>query len=942
MNAPAPLQLMNWQDTVQEGWSAVPARDILDPVAGHFTAQGFNPITTAEAIAFAALSRCFKHGQSATLVLPLANGDTLLHLCFYLHRLRIDALDDVIRAPWLNHYNMPGKPHLVVLTRPAIRHHQLSRESALHTSILRDTTAGPPTHPDRLATLLVSVHADPATAFDSIERQTHPFAFVIDATPTGLGEGAAQLVRSLELQFPEVPRITLAALGDVDSASEIIRCDGTGHLWQMRLGDRIVGKGAPPLFLPLKPPLPGAMKVEIGCVTDTTTDGLLADASLKLFALRKACAAEDTRTQQNLLGPLNRVMNALRSLCVPLAVLEEQLVRDTKPGRFPVRSLARWMDVAASVQAKYGDTLAAQASTRASLSLAYSHVLTATTGKESAVLGLLGEWLQKRKRIAVLVGTAADVRLLHAMLDRNLDSDLHDAITVQGMDDKKSNAAGGLAFDHVLVLGTLWRSRLHWLAIDTAHLLVLSYPFEKTAYERQLGAWWTAYGGASAGDGDKVRLWDLNWGSKRLLDEVAVPFAVPITTSNLPYPGTHPRVPNIAVIEANDRHPDWIEALIADAGEAVPNSTNEASAEDPDMVWVSLEEYASPKPFNRHRQLLVLQGEEINTRLPADLKPGDEVILLVNSDERSATHAALFTLFVAQSTGLEQLTLVAEKWQTFINSAFAKCKTVKALRDRFKTGGVEVTEATIRNWVAHQVIGPENPKAIAVLAGFLDLKNPLELAKRINNAIVRIRAERRAIGRDLNAAILARRKGADSVKIGKLHLDVDELDSMVEICHVNEVTLPPLSTPVISSALRDIAEQVQVQHPGTLHLTPAATRSLSRCEYRDANKFRQCFVLMATRLYAMYAHQSVRMNEILPEFEAHQITFVPQMAVTTQGRFTEYDRTYRGVRVDIGKHFRLGMTYDPTRTMRIHYHYDSTDNLIVIHHAGVHLRTNAD
>jgi len=941
VNAPVSLQLMNWKVTVQEGWPAVPARDILDPIAGHFTAQGFNPITPGEAIAFAALSRCFKHGQSATLALPLANGDTLLHLCFYLHRLRIDAIDDVIRTPWLNHHNMPSKPHLVVLTRPVIRHHQLSRESALHTNILRDTPTSRPAHPDRLATLLISVQVDPATAFDSIERQTHPFAFVIDATPTGLGMEAVQLIHSLELQFPEVPRITLTALGDVDSASAISRCSSAGHIWQMRLGDRMPGKGAPPLFLPSKP-LPGNMKLEIGCLTDTTTDALLTNASLKLFALRRTCATEDALTQQNLLGPLNRVMNALRSLCVPLVALEEQLMRDTKPGRFPVRSLARWMELAVGVQAKYGDTLSAHTAAKTALALAYSHLLTATTGKEAAVLDLLSTWAEKRRRIAVLVGTATDVRLLHSLLDRHLDSDLHDAITVQAMDDKKTNAVGGLAFDHVLVLGTVWRSRQHWLAIDTVHMLVLVYPFEKTTYERQLRAWLTAYGGASAGDGDKLRLWDLNWGGKRLLDDLAVPFLLPVMVNSLPYPGTHPRAPNIAVIEAGDRHPDWIEALIADAGEIIPGATQQASAEDPDMVWVALEEYASPMPFNRHCQMLVLQGEEINTRLPADLKLGDEIILLVNSEERSATHNALFTLFVAQSTGLEQLTLVAEKWQSFINSAISKCKTVKALRGCFKTGGVEVTEATIRNWVAHHVIGPENPKAIAVLAGFLDLKKPAELAKRINNAIVRIRTERRAIGRDLNAAILARRRGADSVKIGKLTIDVDELDSMVEICHVNEVTLPPLSTQVVSSALCDIAEQILLQHPGTLHLTPAATRSLSHCKYLDAEKFRQCFLLMATRLYAMYSHQSARMNEILPEFEAHQITFVPQMAVTTQGRFTDYDRTYRGVRVDIGKHFRLGMTYDPTRTMRIHYHYDSTDNLIVIHHAGVHLRTNAD
>jgi hypothetical protein len=110
--------------------------------------------------------------------------------------------------------------------------------------------------------------------------------------------------------------------------------------------------------------------------------------------------------------------------------------------------------------------------------------------------------------------------------------------------------------------------------------------------------------------------------------------------------------------------------------------------------------------------------------------------------------------------------------------------------------------------------------------------------------------------------------------------------------------------------------------------------------FKDVDRFGSCLELMATRLWPMYHEGAERMHEVLPAFEARQITFAAGTSAVTQGKFWEYARTYKGRTVDIGRHFRLGVAWDPTLTMRVHFHWEESDRQIVILHAGEHLKTS--
>jgi hypothetical protein len=931
-----------WSESVRDDWASIPARALLNPLSSEFIELGLRAITVTESIAFAAVSRLVKYGESITIALPLANGETLLHLSYYLHRLRLDAFDDLIRTPWLNHQAMSKRPHLVVLTRPLARHRLFARVASLHPSILRPSKESGQSQSDRLATFLIACDQDPVEALDVIEKKTRPFAFIVDATPSGCGDGFDQFINSLQKYFPDVPRIVVAALGDVGTMESLKNCVGAGHIWQMRLPDIAFDQNGAKHIQPSFPKRASSVTIDVGVVNDTTTNALLVDAFDKCWKLKCLCEQEGNVTRAKIMSPLNKVMTGLRNLHYPLSLLEDQLTRDTKPGRFPIRALSRWLQLSNDASFRHGLAQAAHSAARSALLAAHAHLMVATTGKEQAMLALIAASAKNRKNVCILIGSVSEAKLLFTWLDQKLDGNVLDRVTIEAMDDKRAPSFGINPQEHVIIAGMLWPSRMRWLALECQHLTVLCYPFEASMIEKQMRAWVRIYRAESAPHGDKFDIWAMNWKTHRRLDVDVVDGSAPLINAlEWQYSGVHPKVPSISIFNMNDRHVDWMNSLLAEPEHDVENRVQVPSDIDVEIVWINVSEHEASLPWNRHHPVLVLHGDELVSKMPSDLIANDAIVLMINNDERIATQASLFELFVNESSGLEQFTMIAEVWQSMVTAAHIKLKTVKALREVLKAGGVNVIDQTVKNWIGHHVIGPEDALAIQIIAEFLGKRNPEKMAKRINAAIVKIRTERRTIGRDLQAAILARVKGADQVRIGKLTLDVNTLDSMVEICHVDEVNVPPLDAKLVNIDLCSVASEVMTMYPNKLVFTPAGQRSMRDSQFRDNDRFRHCLSLMAVRLHSMYCEKQERMNDVLPVFKDHQITFAAGMSETTQGRFDIYRREYAGVKVDIGRHFRIGTSFDPTRTIRVHFHWDEAEQTIVIHHAGEHLPTRA-
>lgn len=913
-------QAEGWPALVRASWAAVPANDLL--------------VGRREAVAFAASARLLKHRRSSSLLVPMAGSDTLLALALYLRRLQREALAGLIRAPWLNPGTARARPDLVIWTRAQARYRQCCTVDALQPVVLashlealcRDEgigTAG--------RTVLLSGEGDLLQAFDLLEKVSRPFVFVIDATPTGLRTSAPLLARSLMEYFPETPRVVLAACGDDDTAEALADCEGGGDLWRMRLNDVAsteAGRHHPET-------------ITLGVVADATLDGLLANAERKRFELEALVKKEPAAERQGLLAPLVKVLRALRSLNVPLALLEERLEIETRPGRYPIRTLARWLERAGLAEFRYGDTQTAHQVLREDLEEACLCLRDAVSGRAEALATRAAEAARGSLTLAILVGTEVEAKALRTWLERSCE--VLATVRVMAMDGVCAPSAPREPFDEVIVAATLWPSRRHWLALPCAKLTVLCHPFEQAVLERQLVRWWSRHGCASDPMGDKRQLWQLEWPrAGRCLDEATRPCSeAPVRVAVLDYNGRYPRPPRIVEFPLPERCADWIETLMAEPSSEANSSEAPIGAQDAALVWVTVAGHPEPIAWSPQRSMLVLRDDKLVPTPPEMLAAGDEIVLLVDSEERVATLAALLELFHAESHGLQELSLVAEQWQELVAGAHRRLGDVHALHARLQREGVNVSEAAVRTWVNHAVIGPENRKAIEVCAAVMEVRNPKAKADLIDKAVRAIRDEHRSIGRDLRKALLRARAGrADELRIGKLRLDGRRLASLVEVCEVAEVRHPAPHDTGSRASLSRIAEDIEREHPGRIVFTEAARRSMKGSPYRDLRRFHACLELVATRLYEVYGPKSLRLNEAVEHFRQIQVEFAGAISETTQGRFAAYDRQYKGQRVNIGRHLKLGSRRDPSTTLRIHFHWDDEDQRIVIHHAGEHLPTS--
>ena len=108
----------DWRRLVLDGWPAVTASDLLQDSQDIWLAEGLAPPKDDEAVALAAMGRLVRYGESIAVNLPVSREATLPRLAFYLHRLRLDAAQGLVRSPWLNRVEMAHRHDLLVFGRP--------------------------------------------------------------------------------------------------------------------------------------------------------------------------------------------------------------------------------------------------------------------------------------------------------------------------------------------------------------------------------------------------------------------------------------------------------------------------------------------------------------------------------------------------------------------------------------------------------------------------------------------------------------------------------------------------------------------------------------------------------------------------------------------------------------------------------------------------------
>ena len=924
---------LSWHAAMADARAAVPAHELLVSDAHVWKQAGLAPMPNAEVASFAVFGRLLQYGQAMTISLPMPSNGTFARLLSYAHRLRMDALDGAIRANWLQPAKMADRSDIVVLTRTSSRHAPLAKVGDLHTVTLR---LGQPYAPPgkRLRTVLVNGKAaDLMALFVLIEEATRPFLFVVDGTAAGVGEETGHLQALLQEYFPDIPIVSVIAAGDPVVMEKIAARPSRAHMWRWRLGDDVRPDAVTEKAAPY---------VSVARLEDETANTLLGSVAAALRTLSARAAAETLAVRQKTVAPLYKVFTTLRTLSLPLDYLEKELLAATRGGRFPIMTLKRWMESAREADCNYADTRSAVSAAVRALEAAYEAMADATSGKTQALLARVTVAATERRALTLLVGSQFEAQAVSRWLSTMLDLEDCPDIRILAMDGVRTLARVPSHGGEVLVLGALWPNRLPWLMMPASQVLFPAYPFEVDMLRRALARWWDQCGRASRLDGDKLRLWRLDWPRQgRCLDESTELYhGNPVGDVTWPHTGTYKRPPKIVTIPIVDRYDDWIGVLTAEDERSLDDEDGERiEHEGTSVAWLRVKGGNQPIAWPVNKTVLVLEKDDIKPWLPQALAPGDRIVLLRYNDERVATQVALFQMFCNESEGMEEIARFASRWQSLVDEVFRRHETVSAVRTLLERAGVTVTAQTINTWRRGERLGPENPKAIEVFAAACERKAPVKHASKIYNAVEAIRNEHRRIGRDLNAALLAHANGADEVRIGSLRLDTDAFSAMVEVCEIEDVTLPLPEKATAAPTLTDVAARHIGRYPERLVFTPHASRSLKQCAYKDVERFDVCLEMMATKLWPLYHRREGRMHDLIADFEARSIGFAAGTAPTTQGRSGDYNRTYKGRSVDIGRHFKLGTAWDPKLTMRIHFHWDEQDRQIVIHHAGEHLKT---
>ena len=920
----------DWRQLVLDGWPAITAFDLLRDKHDVWLAEGLSPPKDDEAVALAAMGRLVRYGQSIAVNLPISREATLTRMAFYLHRMRLDATQGLVRSPWFNRVEMAQRHDLLVFGRPRRMLRDFAPSTVMRPKVVDANTTLE--HSEFQRTLLVNGHGDLLRTLEVLEKHCRPFTIVVDVSAGGCDEHSASLIRALPTVFEKVPIVAFGNTGQV--LQEPLGL----HAWNMRLGDGVPLTDAP------RPP--NATTLELVAPRDAVMNAFVQRLGFLIWNLKRMMEESGGRSPE--FGAISAVDQALRCLNVPLTVHEMGTQRHARGGRFAVRTLESWLDIASHIRGRRGDIQALLEEVLGLIRNNLKQLTEATPGRSQVLLHFGVQAIRERKRLSILVGSARDALILQSWLEEELGPDAIDYIIVSGMDGATAEPPDRPAV--VIYAAPLFPTRLHWLGVTAARKIIICHPFEQEWVRKQMDRWWRTNALTSARAGDKYRLWRLNWSATTFMADLAVDEAdAPtdfVSYQELEFDGQYPQLLRVAQLDASRRFDDWLQTLLTEPprAEIHPDEDvdNEAAT---DVVVLHLDGQSEPLRWPARRQIMRLDGDTFSVCQARDLAEGDDLVLLGSSEERVATQRELFDMFVQNNHGLQQTLRVAEKWQEYVDQSVSKLKTVAEVTRYLKGKKFDITQGAVHHWHAGRVIGPNDPEAIRLLAELVGTPSADKMTTMVDNAIRAIRSEHRKIGGDLRKAIaITRGRDVSAVQIGSRRFSREVFDGMVKVCRVVRIDRPSYNQPPLRpvKSINDVAHEFGIRHADVVLFTKSCERSMGRSVFEDLNAFEAILNVIVNGFYRMYADKSVSLKQVEAMLAVVPASYAGDMSDITKGKFeSNYTRLYDGQKVDISRHIKLGRTHDPRHTLRLHFHWDARAAKIVIHHAGEHLPTGS-
>ncbi|QBY55539.1 hypothetical protein [Cupriavidus oxalaticus] len=920
-------KLIGWRSQIEQSWPAVTASELLRGGAEIWAQEGLAVPPEEEAVAMAAVGRLLRFGQSVHLSLPIGREATLARLAFYLHRLRLDAAGGLLRSTWLNPISIALRTDLIVFGRPRRMWRDFSTSVVMRPRVVN---ANQPLDASEFQrTLLVSGQDNLMDVLSLLSSKAKPFALVVQITPQGCDENSLSLIKVSREFFPNVPIVALGYTGQ--ALVEPLPM----HTWNTRLGDVAAlrrDSGAP---------IDCSSQIEVIAARDPTMDAFVKKLGFMAWNLKRKM--EETGGLSQELSAMMAVDRALRGLNVPLPVHEQGTLRHVRGGRYPIRTIESWLDIASRLKGRRGDIQELHSQIMATVRHMIKDLSEAKPGRVELIVELCRDAISRSQRVSVLVGGRRDAQILQNYLEERLGLEAVRLVAVSQMDG--ASAIAPPATDLAIYAGVLYPSRIHWLGLHASKKIIVCHPFERERVCATAQAWWKSHALPSAPEGDKQRLWSLQWPANRYLQDSLVDgdslanSAVSFTLSDID--GEYPLKLRVAQLETFRGFDDWLNVLLT---EPIPVQRDEELAQEHtrDVVVLHLEGQAEPIRVGINQQMMRLQGEELEACPAKDISVRNELMILASSEERVATQKDLFDMFVQDNYGLAQTLRIAEKWQEYVDTGMTKFKTAVELNIYLKSKRFIVHNSTVQNWAHGGVIGPQDPTAIRLLANLAQVANADLMAGMVANAISEVRHEHRRIGTDLRRAItVSRNRDISAVQIGTRRFSRDVFDAMVRIVKVVRMERPALEQgPTSPATIKDVAMEFAMRHGTKLLFTSGCERVMRNSTFGDVAAFGKILQVLVDGFYPMLADHSKSLKDVEAMLAPIPASYAGGMSEITKGKHEQhYFRIYEGEKVDISRHIKLGRAFNPRYTLRLHFHWDELRAKVVVHHAGEHLPT---
>ncbi len=908
-------------------------------------AEGFSPAVPAlswlarnhcpQALAqgLAAIGYRFKNGQNTALSAPFYSPGDLCWVLHYLHRSRTEAMQDRVRANWLNAPRMREAPDLIVWTRATAQYTRLRQEPGLSVQwgCLIRQNGSLQTGPPDPRTLVCQQTSRLAHSCDTLSGASRPFAMVIDLTPFGYRENPRELLDHLTLYFPGCPLVILTALDDRTVEAKLSKSGVPVSIWHQHPSDPT----------PLINRAGNQWTVVLTELPDHRLENALRQASNYCRRLQELLDRHNL-IQPRIILPLHGILASLKDLGIPLGYYETEFIRIRHGSPCPFPSFRDWL---ASIQlSALPGAEAEELRNRAVgvFSQLMNQIETGHTGKAQALEYWLNEISASSKDRLIVVKSEWEAGVLSSWLNQGCSPAVDSGqLTIVGANSAKERYRKlGKLFQDVLILSHPGKSE-RWVVYLGERTHWLAYPQEKKWLQQNASEWvqspedhlpqkeaWWQLGEIFPPERSRksAELQECTW-NQCSGQYIAHNVVTPEQAADL----------------------DWVAPLLAFTEEPPPDILK---INPPATGEVTIVTELATYRYHEHQLVYSLGGipgkAEFDHQPAKTISPGVQLVRVRDENAECLDLMEILQEYTPEPLpGQEAHETQMNRWLHHVEHAIRACGSVEAFHQCLCNDGVQVEVEAIQQWIRHRGVFPKiDPAVIPVVVKISRLQCSKDGVEAMMKSQKQLQSHQKRIGRTIRQLAMGTRVPA-SVTSGRnpdtcMQEVLASLVSFEEVVSVHHhaagggVTVQPAS-------LTELIRQMVATSRERLAITSAGLRSAQHSPYRDFGKVRRCLEILQEEYFRVYGpDKSLKLEAAIAAGKPYQIAFKGNTAATTKGKHSTYHRRYKNRVVDIGKHLGIGDSGAPERCFRLHFHWDEEDRKIVIHHAGRHLPSGSD